>query len=44
MSMPRQERKLFYDMVLEQLKAEKESVDDSSTDTPTSKKTYMESN
>lgn len=44
MSMPRRERKLFYDMVLEQLKAEKESVDDSSTDTPTSKKTYKESN
>lgn len=43
MSMPRQERKLFYDMVLEQINAENESVRESSQDTPTSKKTYAES-
>ena len=43
MTMPRQERKLFYDMVLEQINAENESVRNSNQDTPTSKKTYSES-
>ena len=44
MNMPRKERKLFYDMVLEQIKAENDSIDESSKqDTPTSKKTYVES-
>ena len=43
MTMPRQERKLFYDMVLEQINAENESVKESEQGTPTSKKTYVES-
>lgn len=43
MRIPRQERKLFYDMVLEQIKAENESVSNSGKDTPKSTKTYSES-
>ena len=40
--MPRKDRKLFYEIVLEQLNAEKESVDNDSTGTSSPKK-YAES-
>ena len=43
LDMPRSDRGLFYDMVQEQLKAENDSIRESTHNTSSSSKTYMES-
>lgn len=43
LDMTRSDRGLFYDMVQEQLKAESDSIRESTKNTPSSSKIYMES-
>ena len=43
LDMTRSDRRLFYDMVQEQLKAESDSIQESMKNTSSSSKTYMES-